>query len=206
MSKTTITRALVELKTLDKRIKLKIREGGFISVAIGKMPVTGFVSNDQARKIFESNFDSIRDLINRRHIIKKKIVQSNATTMVNINEKHMTVTEAIERKNSIDVEKDFLNSVTEEYVEVIQKSEAHISSVEGMIQSVTEALVGKQAKLKDQDIDKIKAIADESHKTLIIDPIGLRKTIETMRSDIDYFIKEVDISLSESNTRTEIEI
>lgn len=76
MSKITITRALTELKTLDKRIQKAIDSGTFVSF-YGQ-----FFKPDENSKSAQSNYQSIMDLLERRKQIKSLIVMSNAVTKV----------------------------------------------------------------------------------------------------------------------------
>ena len=204
--KKSITRALVELKTIDKRITNRIENSNFINISYGKHPVSGYADNKEAEKEFKSNYKSVEDLIERRRKIKSLIVNSNATTKVMINGQEMTVAEAIERKNSIAQEQLFVDYLMRQYSNVIRRSDEHASNLDETVKSIADALVGRQAKLKDEDTDKIKSIAESAQKAELIDPNNLRVCIEKKKEGIENFLREVDIILSESNTRTEIKV
>ena len=95
VEKMTITRALTELKTLDKRIQKTTGSGVFISFQ-GK-----FHKPNEYSKKGPAVYQSVMDLLNRRKRIKSAIVSSNAVTNVKICGKEMTIAEAIETKSSI---------------------------------------------------------------------------------------------------------
>lgn len=204
--KKSITRALVELKTINDRIYKKMTESLFIGVSYGKYPVSGFTSNDEAKKEFEKNFKSLRDLIDRRRRIKSAITKSNAITELKINNEKMTVSEAIERKRSIEIERDFIKTLSGQYSELVELVEEHTSKVDEMVKSISDAMAGRNAKLNDADLNNLKKIAETAQEATLIDPNKLREQIDTKRDDVDSFLSEVDIALSESNTKTEIEI
>ena len=92
MSKITITRALVELKTVDKRIEKALEGAVFITHKCAS-------DENPKHKITENRLQQVTDLIERRKNLKAAIVKSNATTKVVIDSNEYTVAEAIERKN-----------------------------------------------------------------------------------------------------------
>lgn len=135
--KLTVTRALTELKTLDARINRKIQEGVFIGFTTGRNPVRGYKNNEEFERDVKANYQSIQDLIKRRNIIKRTIVLSNANTYIEIAGKRMTVAEAIERKNSIQYEKELLKQMEKEYDYVIS---VHADETERVKEKLDELL------------------------------------------------------------------
>ena len=106
MRKITITEGLVELKLLDSRIrKATVKDW---AIGVYSKDVTQ-ENKKKFEEVTKANYQSIKDLINERAKIKSAIVKSNAKTQVKVGEKKMTVAEAIERKSSIDYEKDLLS-------------------------------------------------------------------------------------------------
>lgn len=103
MESISITRALSELKLLDKRILKGIKDADFLSYEINKKNVL---------KTFEpkEQLQSVEDLIARRSTLKSKIMESNASTKVKIAGKEMLVIEAIEMKETIQYKKQLLNT------------------------------------------------------------------------------------------------
>ena len=97
--KMSIHQALVELKTLDKRIESAIREGEWVVAnkhsngKIGGVDLKDFVEDVKARH------QKVTSLIARAEAIKRAVVNSNAVTNVTIAGKEYTVAEAIEMKN-----------------------------------------------------------------------------------------------------------
>ena len=206
MESKSITRALVELKTLDSRIRKKIDDDKFIGISIGDRPVAGFESNEEAEKSFQSNFKSVTDLIRYRGKLKSSIIRSNAVTTVTINGNEMTVAEAIERKNSIQLERDFLLVLSKWFQTHIKAVENNTQNIDIVVKSMATELAGRGSKLKDEDIKRLQDIAVKSQKAELVDPNKLQDVTAKMREDIDEFMKEVDVVLSESNTKTIIEV
>jgi len=93
MSSLTITRALVELKTLNSRINKIVDYTTFIMYKTKSK--NSHYAEDDFRKTATSEFQSFNDLVARRDKIKNAIMMSNMTTMVEIAGKKMTVAHAV---------------------------------------------------------------------------------------------------------------
>ena len=80
----TIHRALVELKTIDKRIGQAIGEANFcMSAKMNAKKLLGQPTEEFTAKAV-SAYAKISDLIHRRNAIKMAIPVSNATTTITI--------------------------------------------------------------------------------------------------------------------------
>lgn len=198
-NKMTITRALVELKTLDDRITKKINGTVFISIK-GEFhkPVQGI--NDAV-----PNYQSITDLIERRTKIKSAIVSSNALTQVTICGKNFTVAEAIETKSSIKHLKTLLASMKTQYGTAV-------NAVEQMNSRVRKDLEAKSSRESEKDKSTQMTLEDFSqtyvklHGVELCDPLNVSKKIEQLEQYIAQFTQEVDYILSEKNAVTYVSI
>lgn len=198
MSKISITRALVELKTLDSRIQKKIDTSVFVSYK-GQ-----FHQPSEGIKDALSNFQSANDLIERRKRIKSAIITSNATTKVIICGQEMTMAEAIETKSSIRHKKNLLAVLKAQYG-------SSVNTVEAINAKVRKDLENKSS--RDGDKDKQQMSLEEFSKTYItlhgvelFDPINVSNKIEQLEQFIVQFEQEVDYILSEKNATTLIEV
>ena len=199
----SINRALSELKLLNKKIASKTDS---LDAAAG---VKGIASEQKDNFIKDSKakVQQIRDLIARRDLIKSSIVASNAQTMVAVAGKSMTVAEAIERKTSIDLTKNLNRKVRESYYSAKAGVENHNEEVKRNADKQAEAALGA-----DTEGDKgagYKAIVDayiERNKAELIAYEGIEQEIEKTQDEIDEFESEVDFILSESNTKTMIDV
>jgi len=198
MSEISITRALVELKTLDSRIQKKIDTGVFVSFR-GQFhqPADGI-------KDALANYQSINDLIERRKRIKSAIITSNATTKVTICGQSMTVAEAIETKSSIKHKKNLLAVLKRQYGTAS-------SNIEMINSRVRKDLESKSS--RDGDKEKQQMSLEDFSKTYIdlhgvelYDPLKVSEKIEQMEAYITQFEQEVDYVLSEKNAVTLIEV
>ena len=194
----TLTRALTELKTLDKRIQKTISESQFCSVQ-GQLrkPETKALSA-------QSNYDKIRDLMSRRLALKSAIVTSNANTKIRVCGMDLTVAEAIELKSSIKNYKSLLNTMQTQYGYVSEYMERENSKV----RSNLENSLGNN----NSDNNNMDNVADYSknymkvHGLEIYDPLKLSEKVEDLGNFITEFEDEVDFVLSEKNATTTISI
>ena len=94
----SIHQALVELKTLDKRIESAIQEGDWV---VANKHSNGKISGIDLKDFVEnvkSRHQKVTSLIARTEAIKRAVVNSNAVTKVTIAGKEYTVAEAIDMK------------------------------------------------------------------------------------------------------------
>jgi len=194
----SITRLLVELKTIDSRIQKKIDTTNFVSFK-GQ-----FHQPNEGTKDSPSNFQSINDLIDRRKRIKSAIVMSNAITKVTLCGQEMTVAEAIETKSSIKHKKNLLAVLKSQYGTTINNIESINAKVRKDLESKSN---------RDSDKDKQQMSLEEFSRTYItlhgvelFDPLNITQKIEQLEQFIVQFENEVDYILSEKNATTMIAI
>lgn len=206
MDKISVTRALVELKLLDKRINSKLTEASFLGVVQGKKDITTtLVKIDDFKQSAKSDFQSIKALIERRNKIKAAIVLSNATTKVKIGEKEYTVAEAIERKNSIQYEENLLNLLRSQRATVEQDIHRQNQAVEDQLNVLLAQHLASEKK-KSEDAETFMKSYKELNEFKKVDPLDIKKTISELREQIEVFKAEVDLILSETNANSFIEI
>lgn len=195
----TVTRALVELKTVDRRIK-KAREGCVL------VTYKSGSEDTPKNKITESKLQQVTDLIERRKALKAAIVKSNAITAVKIGDREYTVAEAIERKSSIAYEKDLLRDMKVQLGNVTRQVEVFNEKVQTKLDGMLEKSFGSNQKA---NADELKAFSESylrSNRAEIVDPLDLGERIEKLETKIVDFEAEVDLVLSESNATTTIQV
>jgi len=199
MESISITRALSELKLLDKRINKGISTADFLSYEINKKNVL---------KTFEpkEQLQSVEDLITRRSLLKAKIMESNAKTVVKIAEKDMLVIEAIEMKETIQYKKSLLNTLQATRKSVRSKIESINEDVKYRLDGLLQANFGKESKTKDSETDAISKPFLERNEAKEVDLIDIDKKIDELENEILSFESEVDFVLSESNSLTKIQL
>ena len=203
-SKQSVTRSLVEIKTIDGRIT-KIIDGGLFMTYKTKYKNTRHTEED-FKKSATADFQSINDLIKRRDQIKNSIVLSNATTMVEIAGAKMTVSQAIEFKNTIAYKTAILTTLKKQRQLVIVEVDAHRQKVQTKVDENVRIICGKDSK---PDAATLKMVSDgitAGDPIDVYDPLNLDKVIDGMEREIEDFKANVDFVLSESNATTMIEV
>ena len=211
MRKLTITRALAEVKLLENKITKKISEMNVVGL---KSNSSDLVKNankspDDFKRDGKAEYQSIWDLISLRDEIKRKIIQSNATTKVVCGESRYTVAELIERKNSISYEKSLLDKLKREKLTIDQKLEEENEKVERDAQRLKDMYIGNSKDNNKNLVEQAEAIYKshiDSNKYSVIDSITILREIDKLSKILDDFLMEVDFSLSESNAKTEITV
>ena len=162
------------------------------------------MSLEEYNKKVEGNFNAIIDLIKRREQIKAKIMHSNTITKVNVAGEEMTVAEAIERKNTIEYKKKLLNRLRSDLQMALDEMEDGNIILLDKLESFLEATLGDNPSSK--EIETVSEMFKEKNELKLYNPINVEKKIEKLEEEIEDFLMEVDFVLSESNSRTTIEI
>ncbi len=211
METLSITRALVEIKTLDKRITKTAENLQPVAVCIGGgesvTAVTGSESKEEFAKGVLASYQSLTALIDRRRKIKSAVVQSNAVTTISVAGENMTVAEAIERKNSIAMEKMIRDNLGQKYAEKIEQIERHNDAIQSQLFKLLEATYSKpEMEISKEDYDRVAVPFRENNGAELIDPLKIKNKLQELEEKIAIFEAEVDIALTESNARTDITI
>ena len=200
----TITRALVELKTLDSRINKLILNNYFIIYKTKNKNYS--INEEEFKKNTLSEYQSLNDLISRREKIKNAITLSNSKTLVTIGDKSMTVSNAIEFKTTIEYKKYLLETMKKQRQMVTIESENHKQKVQQKVDDNVKIICGKDSK---PDANVIQTISDGITKgdpIEIFDPLNIDNVIKELETTIEDFSANVDYVLSESNALTSIDV
>lgn len=205
--KMTLARALAEIKLLNSKIEKNIGRLQLVATKTGKKDVIN-VSNEKVVDFNEnakSNYQSTLDLIKRRNFIKSKLTQANAITTISIGQDYYTIAEAIDRKNSIQIEKTLLDKMKSNLNLQIKNMNTANDKMEADINRMVETKMGAD-KSKAEDVADLKRIFRESDTTTLVDPLDLKVKIEDLEKSIENFELNIDFTLSEANAINYIEI
>ena len=200
----SITRCLVELKTLDNRINKLISSTTFITYKTKNKNYN--YSEDDFKKGVLSDYQSLTDLIERRQKIKNAIVLSNATTEVEIAGNKMTVSQAIEFKNTIAYKINLLESLKRQRQHVTIETETHKIRVQQKIDENVRIICGKDSKPDAQVIQTVSEGIAKGDPIEVFDPLSIDKVIKDLEETIEDFNANVDFVLSESNALTTVSL
>lgn len=206
MEKITIHRGLVELKTLDDRITDAISSGIFVTPNKSSNTKINGNTIEEHKNYIRGCFDKVNDLILRRNKIKSAIVKSNAETYVVVAGKKITVAEAIERKESISYERNFLNQIKAQFRQANSEVNKRNEEIQNNLNNYLESVLGGKENANKEDVEYFTKLFFEKNEYQLIDPLKIQDKINTMEDEIELFFVEVDSALSESNAITHIEI
>ncbi|ASV43382.1 hypothetical protein [Vibrio phage JSF12] len=207
-NKITVTQALTEVKKLDKQISKLSQAGGFIGAYTnGKLPA-GFSSKEQLVAEVTGNLQRIDALMARRANIKAKITESNAKTPVVVGKITMTVAEAIERKDSIQLSVDLMGVLKKELATTQKAQDDFNRRIQQDIDTKVTQILGnvKKVDANDDTYKMIKEQVEKANTFTLVDPNNLRVVIQKLEDQIEDFKLNVDVALSIVNATTFIEL
>jgi hypothetical protein len=153
-----------------------------------------------------ADFQSLNDLMLRRDKIKNAINLSNSTTMVTIGDQLMTVSQAIEYKNTIKYKMELLNRLRVQRHKVMTDFQNHKDRVQHKIDDNIRIVCGRDNKPDAALIQSVSEGIVKNEPAEIFDPLKLETVIKELELSISNFTSNVDFALSESNALTIIDI
>jgi hypothetical protein len=198
----SITQALAELKLLRKRLDSSLDDAKFICLK----KKNSLINVDKFAVQARASLQSYTDILDRYNKMKSAIVKSNATTTVNLCGKTYTVAEAVERKRSIQYEKNLLRQLKSQRAIIQGDLAEHQAAQQSRIDRLLSAELSKDSKT---NVDTIRSLTETfmaDNKAEVIDPLHLDDRIESMEKEMEDFEMTVDWVLSESNGRTMIPV
>lgn len=210
--KMSITRALVELKNLDKKITQANTGVNFVGITVGKdnnkkVHYPQGYDVKSCTEVIQGNFDKVTKLIKNRQQIKSAVVQSNATTNVMISGKTMTVAEAIETKTSLPYKEQLLNVL----IQQVNAANSHIAALNSKLnEDIDKALSvvygNEKGKVEAEMYEQVAEPQRKQKEAVLLDPCKIDQKIKVLQDEIQTIKSELDFILAESNAKTEIEV
>ena len=195
----SVHRGLSELKLYANKIA-SLNSGTFVLANKQSNKTIGGKSIEDVNNLIKGNFDSMAALIENRKRIKDAIVKSNAMTEVTIAGRVMTVAEAIERKASIEFERNFLRILQNQFSQQNNIVEQQNLQLPTKLESFLQSTLGEK-----RDVATVKDLTktfEDNNKYVLIDPNHIQDYIQKLEKNIDEFVSQVDYTLSESNATT----
>lgn len=198
----TVARALVELKTLDKRVTKATSEIELVKVRRkdDKWDVAEF-----SRKA-QSSLQSLLDLIERRDLLKRRVIRSNAETRVTIDGKEYSIAEVIDRKQTLRYRRALLEHLRLQRQTTQKLNERLMEEVRTKLHSLIEKDFAKDGRSNPDNISSIGKAYLQANQTELLDPVSIDKVLSRLEDEISLFEKEADLVLSESNALTKINV
>jgi hypothetical protein len=199
----SVHRGLSELKLYANKIA-SLNSGTFVVANKQSNKTIGGRSIEDVNNLIKGNFDSMAALIENRKRIKDAIVKSNAATNVTIAGKIMTVAEAIERKASIEFERNFLRILQNQFSQQNNIVDQQNLQLPTKLESFLQSTLGEK-----RDVATVKDLTktfEDNNKYVLIDPNHIQDYIQKLEKNIDEFVSQVDYTVSESNATTFFDI
>ena len=201
MAQMSITQGLAELKLLDKRLSKRLDQISWIAVSTKNKKVDA----EELKKTAQSEYQSYMDLVQRRDMIKRAIIVSNATTTVTIGKTWKgTVAEAIEHKSSLVYKKKLLEKMKQNTMLANEEYQNAVDEMTSRLDKLLSSELGKDIKTNPETITFLSESFQEKNKVERLDPLSLGTKIKELEEEIDSFETNVDWVLSEINGKTMI--
>lgn len=208
----TIHEALSELKVIEGRIRKGIASCRF---AVPNKHCNTKIDGktvDQFREEQEDNYKSVMDLINRRNAIKRAVVKSNATAIIEVEGKEYTVAEAIDMKNN---GTDLFAALYDKMVTDLTRANREIEmqngdSLQRRADDHIRVTYGNQTDVKNvtDEIrrDRETFIAQQTYDLIQPAHMDVMAVAKALEEETSKFLMKVDAKLSVSNATTTITI
>lgn len=217
MTKISITRALVEIKTLDDRIKSAINGSMFVSLTKGrgdhaKPIIAAYKDVNEVKDTIKAHDQTVTDLIKRRSALKSAVSKANVETRLTVGGKEMSIVDAIDMKHVNGYKKLIVAVMMAQLKSASNNIEQARAKTEADVQASIERLLGTDVKNKEAVaqnaalIESTKKAILDMHELALIDPLGVKDRITALSKEIAEVDNEIDFALSEVNAKTEIEI
>ena len=206
--KMSLTKALAEVKRIDA----KIADLSNQVIAVAKKGNTDQIIGCNGlgtAKEFLSNTkgitQSLIDLNTRRIAIKTAIAKANVTTYVKINGEPFTIIAAIDAKNTNET----LIQIYSKWLSQFAFVDTTIEEQEDIIQKLTQQSLQAALGSNQQSKNNLQAEIEKSTRSLYEGKLCSNYTREEIQKKLDAaqdMLAEIDMCLSEVNSRTDIEV
>jgi len=193
----TLTRALVKVKLLDKRIH-KAVSLPFITYQVGE--------KKRLDDDFKANLNSAQDLIQEREKIKNKIQEANQKATVTLDGEVFSIAEVLEKKQTMKYLEALANNIERQILDATYEIQSVNNDSQRRLDALLQANFGKDLKADSDDITKISDTFNASNEAKLYDPANAKTKLDDLRERIDNFMSEVDLLLSEANATNYIEV
>lgn len=211
MAQISITRALSEIKKLGETLTQDINGTRFCCITKGAGEKQTVVNSSRKAEVLSAeiaaSFQSLTDRIARRSQLKNLVALSNALTMVSIAGQSMTVAQAIEKKASIEFQRNLYNAVRQQYANAVGTVERNNTLLDEQIEKAVQAAYSNdKGTVTVAQYDAVAAPRREANLCAVLDPINSEEWLAKKMVEINDFLTEVDFVLSESNAKTLVEV
>lgn len=200
--KMSITRALAQVKLIES--KLGRAFAGFDVEINGKLKYFPNFTTEQFEKEALVEVNSFEDLFKNRLKIKSAIARANIDTKISLLDTEYSIIELIDLKNSSQYKKNVYTNLINNY----NKCKSDVVNQDVKIENEVSKQVEVANSNKTQVSKDLTTTLTETYKTLWggkIIGLDINK-ISKEKEELDKLVAEIDMILSEINSKTEIEV
>ena len=200
--KMSITRALAQVKLIES--KLGRAFAGFDVEINGKLKYFPNFTTEQFEKEALVEVNSFEDLFKNRLKLKSAIARANIDTKISLFGTEYSIIELIDLKNSSQYKKNVYTNLINNY----NKCKSEVVNQDVKIENEVSKQVEVANSNKTQVSKDLTTTLTETYKTLWggkIIGLDINK-ISKEKDDLDRLVAEIDMILSEINSKTEIEV
>ena len=200
--KMSITRALAQVKLIES--KLGRAFAGFDVEINGKLKYFPNFTTEQFEKEALVEVNSFEDLFKNRLKIKSAIARANIDTKISLLDTEYSIIELIDLKNSSQYKKNVYTNLINNY----NKCKSDVVNQDVKIENEVSKQVEVANSNKTQVSKDLTTTLTETYKALWggkIVGLDINK-ITKEEDDLDKIVAEIDMILSEINSKTEIEV
>lgn len=200
--KMSITRALAQVKLIES--KLGRAFAGFDVEINGKLKYFPNFTTEQFEKEALVEVNSFEDLFKNRLKIKSAIARANIETKISLLGTEYSIIELIDLKNSSQYKKNIYTNLINNY----NKCKSDVVNQDVKIENEVSKQVEVANSNKTQVSKDLTTTLTETYKALWggkIVGLDINK-ISKEKDDLDKLVAEIDMILSEINSKTEIEV
>lgn len=200
--KMSITRALAQVKLIES--KLGRAFAGFDVEINGKLKYFPNFTTEQFEKEALVEVNSFEDLFKNRLKIKSAIARANIDTKISLLDTEYSIIELIDLKNSSQYKKNVYTNLINNYDKCKNDVVAQDVKIENEVSKQVEVANSN----KTQVSKDLTTTLTETYKTLWggkIVGLDINK-VKREKEELDKLVAEIDMILSEINSKTEIEV
>lgn len=201
----TVHEGLSKIKTADSRIT-NLLNSKFVDLAKSSADKVNGIPIEDYKKTLQSSLDKITDIINETNAIKAAISRSNASTMIVVSGKEMTVAEAIYMwRYGIPLKRNLLEILRMQYASVTSTiNNYNGANLDKRVDQYIASLYGTKEKSNSEEVEKHRKDFIKENTFVIVDPNKLADRIQKLEDEIAEFEAEVDAKIQMSNATTVI--
>jgi len=207
LEKVKLINSKINLQSMNSNISSELKSEWLVKFANSDKLITQFTLNDVTAKI-QSCYDSRIKLLDNLAILKCAIANANSKTIVCINGRNYTITEAITKKNMLTVMRRSYTSILNIVNRALYDIDTHNMKV---LNPDNEAdylnkIVGNMQKNVGAEYETLKDLYRKNNEWALYDPLNLAKVIPEKLEELDAFEQEVNFKLNQANVQTLIEV